>query len=70
MTLELANLISTLMIENDIYHELIIHVDIGTVGKTKELIAEIKGWVNSEGYTAYIKPEAYAACAIANLISK
>ncbi len=70
MTLELAHQVSTIMIEEDVLHDIVIHLDIGTEGKTKELIAEIKGWVNAEGYEAFIKPEAYAACAIANVISK
>lgn len=70
MTLELAHQVSTIMIEEDVFHDIVIHLDIGTEGKTKELIAEIKGWVNAEGYAAFIKPESYAACAIANVISK
>jgi len=70
MTLKLANELTTTMINNDVYHDIVIHVDIGTGGKTKDLINEIKGWVMSEGYQVYIKPEAYAASAIANMITK
>lgn len=70
MTLNFANQLTTLMIQNDLLQEIIIHCDLGTVGKTKDLIAEIKGWVMSEGYEVYIKPECYAACAIANMLTK
>lgn len=70
LTLKLADKLSTLMIENDMLHNIIIHCDIGTVGKSKELIGEITGWVVAEGYEVYIKPECYAASAIANMLSK
>ena len=62
--------LTTEMIEQDVLHNIIIHCDLGTVGKTKDLIAEIKGWVVGEGYEVYIKPECYAACAIANMLTK
>jgi len=70
MTLKFADALSKVMIDNDILHNIIVHIDIGTEGKTKELINEIKGWVISEGYEVFIKPQCYAACAIANMISK
>lgn len=70
MTLKFAEALANEMIEQEVYHNIIIHVDIGTKGKTKELIAEIKGWVIGEGYEIYIKPECYAACAIANMLTK
>jgi predicted RNase H-related nuclease YkuK (DUF458 family) len=69
-TLKLADELTTLMIDNEVYQNIIVHIDIGTVGKTKDLIAEIKGWVNAEGYEVYIKPQCYAASGIANAISK
>ena len=47
-----------------------IHCDIGTSGKTKELIKEIVGWVTSEGYDCLIKPDSYTANAIADRYSK
>lgn len=70
MTLNFAEKLTTEMIEQDVLHNIIIHCDLGTVGKTKDLIAEIKGWVVGEGYEVYIKPECYAACAIANMLTK
>ena len=47
-----------------------IHCDIGTSGKTRELIKEIVGWVTSEGYECCIKPDSYTANAIADKHSK
>lgn len=70
MTLTFAEKLTTEMINQDVLHNIVIHCDLGTVGKTKDLIAEIKGWVMSEGYEVYIKPKCYAACAIANMLTK
>ena len=47
-----------------------IHCDIGPVGATKSLIAEITGWVKSAGYECCIKPDSYAASGVANKLSK
>lgn len=70
MTLKFAEALTNEMIEQEVLHSIIVHCDLGTVGKTKDLIAEIKGWVMAEGYEVYIKPECYAACAIANMLTK
>lgn len=70
MTLDLAKELTAIMIENEIFNSVVIHADLGTEGKSKELINEIKGWVISEGYEIFIKPQCYAASAIANMISK
>lgn len=47
-----------------------IHCDIGHDGKTQSLIKEITAWVRSVGYDVAIKPDSYAASAIANKFSK
>lgn len=47
-----------------------IHCDVGNVGPTNALIPEIVGWVKAAGYDCCIKPESYAASAVANKISK
>jgi len=70
LTLKMAEMLSEKMIENEVFHNVIVHIDIGTEGKTNKLINEIKGWVISEGYEIFIKPECYAAAAIANMLSK
>ena len=47
-----------------------IHLDVGRRGETRKLIQEVVGWVTSVGYTAKIKPEAYAASAVADRFTK
>ncbi|OHB20598.1 MAG: hypothetical protein A2666_04625 [Parcubacteria group bacterium RIFCSPHIGHO2_01_FULL_47_10b] len=46
--------------------ELEIHVDIGQVGKTRELIKEVIGMIQGNGYQAKIKPESFGASKIAD----
>lgn len=70
MTLNFAEKLTTEMIENDIYHDIIVHLDVGSNGKTKEMINEISGWVKEMGYISKIKPEGWCAFAIANYLSK
>lgn len=59
---------------NEMYKscELSIHVDAGNSehGKTKKLIPELVGWINSCGYNAKVKPDSFAASSIADRISK
>lgn len=43
-----------------------VHVDIGENGPTRALIREIVGYVRGNGFVPYIKPEAYAAAAVAD----
>lgn len=43
-----------------------IHVDIGKNGPTRELIKEVVGMIEGNGFTAFIKPEAYGASTIAD----
>ena len=47
-----------------------IHCDVGRNGATNALVQEIVGWVHSLGYDCCIKPESYAASAVANRFSK
>lgn len=47
-------------------YELEIHVDIGQIGPTREMIKEIVGMVNGFGFFARTKPEAYAASKVAD----
>lgn len=47
-----------------------VHADIGKVGKTKALIAEITSWIEAAGFDVCIKPDSYAASGVANRISK
>ena len=47
-----------------------IHCDVGYNGSTRALIQEIVGWVQSLGYECCIKPDSYAASAVADKYSK
>jgi predicted RNase H-related nuclease YkuK (DUF458 family) len=47
-----------------------IHLDVGQKGETRKIIQEVVGWVTSVGYTAKIKPESYAASAVADRFTK
>jgi len=47
-------------------NELEIHVDIGTVGATKEMIKEIVGMIKGSGFFVKIKPESFAASSLAD----
>lgn len=43
-----------------------IHIDIGEVGPTREMIREIVGMVKGNGLVPKIKPDAYAAAVVAD----
>lgn len=47
-------------------NELEIHVDIGTIGPTKDMIKEIVGMVKGSGFFVKIKPESFAATSLAD----
>lgn len=43
-----------------------IHVDIGAIGPTREMIAEVVGMVRGSGYAVKTKPDAYGASKVAD----
>lgn len=43
-----------------------IHIDIGSIGPTRDLIKEVVGMVSGNGFVAKIKPESYAASVVAD----
>lgn len=47
-------------------YNLEIHVDIGKTGSTKNMIAEIVGMVNGNGFNAKTKPESWGASSVAD----
>lgn len=47
-----------------------IHLDVGKVGETKELIREIVGMVTGSGFEARIKPDSYGASKVADKYTK
>src|SRR4030042_3632392 len=46
-------------------YKLEIHIDVGDVGPTREMIKEVVGMVNGNGFVAKTKPEAYGAFVVA-----
>lgn len=46
--------------------ELEIHIDVGTVGDTREMIKEVVNMVVGNGYKARTKPESFAASTVAD----
>lgn len=47
-------------------YKLEIHIDVGDVGPTREMIKEVVGMVTGNGFTAKTKPESYGAFVIAD----
>ena len=77
LSIKIANKLLSI-VEEDKYEELYlnsnfsIHVDAGTSdkGKTKSLVSELIGWIESSGFDCEIKPNSYAASSIADKFSK
>ena len=71
-SIDMAKRLTEVLYKNDLDFEVIIHVDLGKGkhSKTKDMISEIIGWVNAEGFQAHAKPESWAASTIADRISK
>jgi predicted RNase H-related nuclease YkuK (DUF458 family) len=47
-------------------YDLEIHIDVGPVGPTREMIKEVVGMVRGNGYTARTKPDSYGASVVAD----
>jgi len=47
-------------------YQLEIHIDVGKMGPTREMIKEVVGMVTGNGFTAKTKPEAYGAYVVAD----
>jgi len=47
-------------------YSLEIHVDVGEIGETREMIKEVVGMVTGHGFVAKTKPESYAATYVAD----
>jgi len=54
--------------KNDGIHkyDLEIHVDIGQIGETRNIINEVVGMIRGNGYNVKIKPESYGASKVAD----
>jgi len=47
-------------------YKLEIHIDVGDVGPTREMIREVVGMVTGNGFTAKTKPESFGAFSVAD----
>lgn len=47
-------------------YDLEIHIDVGSLGPTREMIKEVVGMVNGSGYKACTKPDSWAASSVAD----
>ena len=47
-------------------YDLEIHIDVGALGPTREMIREVVGMVTGSGYTAKTKPESWGASSVAD----
>jgi len=68
MSLELAENIVPLLRAaiSPAKYDLEIHIDVGSLGPTREMIREVVGMVNGNGYVAKTKPEAWGASSVAD----
>ncbi len=47
-------------------YDLEIHIDVGPLGPTREMIREVVGMVNGNGFTANTKPDSWGASTVAD----
>jgi uncharacterized protein len=67
MSMEMAELLLTTFSNDGITkYDIEIHVDIGQIGDTRDMIQEIVGMVRGSGYRVKTKPESYAASKVAD----
>ena len=70
LSINCANQLLQMFLDNDVLHNITIHCDVGKGGKTKELIREVVGYVTACGYDCKIKPESIAASSVADRYTK
>lgn len=67
MSLAMAETVLALLHKDGITkYDVEIHVDIGQIGDTREMITEIVGMIRGSGYRVKTKPESYAASKVAD----
>jgi len=71
-SIEIAKTVLEFVYEKELDINIIIHADMGRgkFSKTAEMINEVVGWVEAEGFPAEIKPMSWAASSVADRISK
>lgn len=68
MSLDLAQEIVPLIREcvKPSRYDLEIHIDVGSLGPTRDMIREVVGMVNGNGFTAKTKPDSWGASSVAD----
>ena len=67
LSLEFAQeLLKILHSEEFLNYDFEIHVDIGTEGETRDMIAEVVGMIRGSGFNVKTKPESYGASSVAD----
>ena len=68
MSLDLAhNIVPMLRKEiSAVKYDFEIHIDVGPIGPTRDMIKEVVGMVNGYGFTAKTKPESWGASSVAD----
>ena len=71
LSLEIATMVTAKLAEDKNERlNVEIHLDVGEVGETKELIREVVGMVIGSGFQAFIKPDSYGATKVADKYTK
>ena len=71
-SIEVAKYIFDWFYQAEVDVNIMIHADLGKgrFSKTAEMIREVVGWIEAEGFPAEVKPQSWAASSIADRISK
>ena len=69
-SIELGKRLTNYLLDKDLEFDIIIHVDLGRKGKTRDLINDIVGYVTAEGFAVEFKPDSIAASVVADRYSK
>lgn len=71
LSLDVASRLTALLAESG-HNELNIeiHLDVGRIGETKDLIREVVGMITGSGFEARIKPDSYGASTVADRYTK
>jgi predicted RNase H-related nuclease YkuK (DUF458 family) len=71
-SIDLTKRLTNYLFDLELEFNIAIHADIGRSkkGRTYDMIKEIVGWVNSEGFECHFKPDSYTASCVADKITK
>ena len=71
LSLDIASRLTALLAESGHNNlDIEIHLDVGRVGETKNLIREVMGMITGSGFEARIKPDSFGASTVADRYTK